>query len=136
MQQGLLVKFSCNSPTLYLIPLLRALLVVRSFVLEWQVVATTCYRSWLVAKGFSQIKEIKFDELFSLVVYYETACLFLAVAVLEDWNIHSINIKTIYFYSYLDKKIYMEQSEGFRLSSNFTKHYTALSKLAYLGGRL
>jgi len=74
-----------------------------------------CYRSWLVAKRFSQIKEIKFDELFSLVVYYETACLFLAVAVLEDWNIHSINIKTIYFYSYLDKKIYMEQPEGFRL---------------------
>ena len=41
MQQRLLVKFSCNSPTLYLIALLRALLVVRSFVLEWWVVATT-----------------------------------------------------------------------------------------------
>jgi len=74
-----------------------------------------CYKSWLVTKGFSQIEEIKFNELFSLVVYYETACLFLAVAVLEDWNIHSINIKTIYFYSDLDKKIYIEQSEGFRL---------------------
>jgi len=41
MQQGLLVKFSCNSPTLYLIAHWRALLVVRSFVLEWRVVATT-----------------------------------------------------------------------------------------------
>ena len=41
MQWGLLVEFSCNSPILYLIALLRALLVVRSFVLEWQVVATT-----------------------------------------------------------------------------------------------
>ena len=41
MQRGLLVEFSCNSPTLYLIALLRALLVVRSFVLEWRVVATT-----------------------------------------------------------------------------------------------
>ena len=41
MQRGLLVEFSCNSPTLYLIAHWRALLVVRSFVLEWWVVATT-----------------------------------------------------------------------------------------------
>ena len=41
MQWGLLVEFSCNSPTLYLIAHWRALLVVRSFVLEWRVVATT-----------------------------------------------------------------------------------------------
>jgi len=31
------------------------------------------YRSHLVAKGFSQVKGINFDELFSLVVCYETA---------------------------------------------------------------
>jgi len=31
------------------------------------------YRSCLVAKGFSQVKGIDFDELFSLVVCYETA---------------------------------------------------------------
>ena len=43
MQQGLLVEFSCNSPTLYLIAHWRALLIVRSFVLEWRVVATTFY---------------------------------------------------------------------------------------------
>ena len=41
MQWELLVEFSCNSPTLYLIAHWRALLIVRSFVLEWRVVATT-----------------------------------------------------------------------------------------------
>ena len=41
MQRGLLVEFSCNSPIRYLIAHWRALLVVRSFVLEWWVVATT-----------------------------------------------------------------------------------------------
>ena len=40
MQRGLLVEFSCNSPICYLIAHWRALLVVRSFVLEWRVVAT------------------------------------------------------------------------------------------------
>jgi len=52
------------------------------------------YGSQLVAKEFSQVKGIDFDESFSLVVYYETAYLFLTVTTLEDWNIYSINIKT------------------------------------------
>ena len=50
MQRGLLVEFSCNSPTLYLIAHWRALLVVRSFVLEWRVVATTNNKGKLYAQ--------------------------------------------------------------------------------------
>ena len=65
------------------------------------------YRSQLVVKGFSQIKEIDFDELFFLVVCYETVYLFLAIAALEDWNIHSVDVKTAYFYGNLDKEIYI-----------------------------
>ena len=79
------------------------------------------YRSQLVVKEFSQIKGIDFDELFSLVVYYEIACLFLAVAALEDWDIHSIDVKTIYLYGNLDEKIYIEQPKGFRLSGKEKK---------------
>ena len=51
-------------------------------------------------------------------------------------------MKTAYLYSNLNNKIYMEQPEGFKLpskekkSSNSTKHCMALSKLAYLGGKL
>ena len=54
-----------------------------------------CYQSCLVAKGFSQVEGIDFDELFSPVVYYETAQLLLAITVLEDLNIQSIDIKTV-----------------------------------------
>jgi len=49
-----------------------------------------------------------FDELFSLVICYETVCLFLAVFLLEDWNIHSMDIKAAYLCSDLDKEIYMK----------------------------
>ena len=62
------------------------------------------YRSWLVAKEFSQVKRINLDKLFSPVVCYKTAYLFLAVTVLEDWNIHSVDVKTAYFYNDLDEK--------------------------------
>jgi len=78
-----------------------------------------CYRSQLVTKGFSQVKEIDFDELFSLVGCYETACLFLAVAALEDWDIYNVDVKTIYLYGNLDEKI--KQLEGFRLPSKEKK---------------
>ena len=66
------------------------------------------YRSWLVVKGFSQIKRINFDKLFSPIVHYKMAHLFLVVTILEDWNIYSIDVKTTYLYSNLNKKIYMK----------------------------
>jgi len=37
------------------------------------------YKSQLVAKEFSQVKKIDFDELFSLVVCYKIIYLFLAI---------------------------------------------------------
>jgi len=66
------------------------------------------YQSRLVAKGFSQVEGIDFDELFSPVVHYETAQLLLAVAALEDLDIQSVDVKTAYLYSDLDEEIYME----------------------------
>ena len=69
-------------------------------------------------------------------------CLFLAVTALEDWDIYNINVKTVYLYSNLDKEIYIEQSEDFRLSDkekksdDSTKYCMDLSKLAYFSSRL
>jgi len=79
------------------------------------------YRSRLVAKGFSQVEGIDFDELFSPVVCYETVRLLLAVVALEDLDIQSVDVKTAYLYSDLDKEIYMEQPEGFKLSGKENK---------------
>ena len=80
-----------------------------------------CYRSRLVAKGFSQVEGIDFDELFSPVVCYETVRLLLAIAALENLDIQSVDIKTAYLYGNLDKEIYMEQPEGFKLPGKKNK---------------
>ena len=45
----------------------------------------------------------------------------MAISTLEDWNIHSVDIKTAYLYGNIDEKIYMEQPEGFRLPSKEKK---------------
>ncbi|XP_006458389.1 hypothetical protein AGABI2DRAFT_58655, partial [Agaricus bisporus var. bisporus H97] len=71
-------------------------------------------RARLVAKGFSQIEGIDFNELFSPVVRYETARLIFGVAALEDWEIESVDVKAAYLYRKLEEEIYMEQPEGFR----------------------
>ena len=88
------------------------------------------YWSCLVAKGFSQVKGIDFDELFSPVVCYEITWLLLAIAALEDLDIQSIDIKITYLYSDLDKEIYMEQPKGFKLPGKKNKVWQ-LCKVLY-----
>ena len=41
----------------------------------------------LVAKGFSQVEGLDFDQVFSPVVRFETVRLMLALAALENWYI-------------------------------------------------
>ena len=80
-----------------------------------------CYRSRLVAKGFSQVEGIDFDELFSPVVCYETVRLLLTVAALENLDIQSVDIKTAYLYGDLDEEIYIKQPEDFKLPGKENK---------------
>jgi len=53
--------------------------------------------------------------------HYETAWLLFAVAALEDLDIQSVDVKIAYLYGNLDKEIYMEQPEGFKLPGKENK---------------
>jgi hypothetical protein len=39
--------------------------------------------------------------------------LILALAALEDWEIHQIDVKSVFLNGLLEEEIYMEQPEGF-----------------------
>ena len=65
----------------------------------------------MVAKGFTQVYRIDFEETFSPVARFETVRILLALAALEDWDIESLDVKTAYLYGELDEEIYMEQPE-------------------------
>ena len=71
------------------------------------------FRARLVAKGFTQIQGIDYDETFSPVARFESLRLLLALAALEDWEIHQMDVKSAFLNSLLDEEIYMEQPEGF-----------------------
>src|SRR5580692_7577955 len=42
-------------------------------------------------------------------------CLILALAALENWYMSGIDVKTAFLYGELDKELYMEQPEGFKV---------------------
>ena len=71
------------------------------------------YRARLVAKGFTQIFGLDYDETFSPVARFESLRLLLALAALEDWEIHQMDVKSAFLNGLLDEEIYMEQPEGF-----------------------
>ena len=71
------------------------------------------FKGRLVAKGFTQVQGIDYEETFSPVLRYELIRYILAHAALLDWEIEAMDVKTAFLYGELKEEIYMEQPEGF-----------------------
>ena len=67
----------------------------------------------LVAKGYTQVQGIDYEETFSPVARYESIQYLLAHAALLNWEIEAMDVKLAYLHGVLEKEIYMEQLEGF-----------------------
>ena len=78
-------------------------------------------KAQLVAKGFSQIEGIDFNEIFSPVVHFETVRIMLALAALNNWHISALDVKMAFLYGHLDEEIYLDQPQGFIAKGQKTK---------------
>jgi hypothetical protein len=80
------------------------------WVFKWK--ADGHYHARLVANGFTQIQGIDYEETFSPVARFESLRLILALATLEDWEIHQMDIKSAFLNRLLEEEIYMSNQKG------------------------
>ncbi len=66
-----------------------------------------------MARGFTQTYGVDYNETFAPVAKFTSIHCILALAALEDMEIHQMNVKSAFINGELKDEIYMEQPQGF-----------------------
>ncbi|GKB85383.1 putative ribonuclease H-like domain-containing protein [Tanacetum coccineum] len=67
----------------------------------------------LVAQGYTQEKEIDYDEVFAPVARIEAIRLFLAYASFKDFVVYQMDVKSAFLYGKIEEEVYVCQPPGF-----------------------
>ena len=67
----------------------------------------------MVAKGYSQVHGIHYNETFSPVAKMDSIRLALAIAASRHWEVHHMDVKCSFLNGDLIEEIYMQQPQGF-----------------------
>ena len=73
-----------------------------------------------MARGFSQVEGIDYDETFAPVARYTSIQMIMAIAVEMGWRIHQMDVKTAFLNGILEEEVYIEQLQGFQVSARDT----------------
>ena len=73
--------------------------------------SVTIYKARIVAKGFWQIQDVDYDEIFSLVSMLKSVRIMLAIATF--YEIWQMDVKTAFLNGFIKEELYMMQPEGF-----------------------
>ena len=67
------------------------------------------HKAWLVAKGYSQMHGVDFDETFFPVARFEIVRLFLVLAAQQQWPVYQLDVKSAFLNGELQEEVYVEQ---------------------------
>lgn len=76
------------------------------------------FKARLCARGFSQIKDIDYQEIFSPTTRYDSIRIILSIAARYDLEIQQFDVKTAFLNGYLDEDIFIEIPEGMSLKND------------------
>src|SRR5882757_2171155 len=76
------------------------------------------YKAILVAKGYSQVHGIDYNETFAPVAKMDSIRLALAIVASKQWEVHHMDVKCDFLNGYLTEYIYMQKPQGFSTNSS------------------
>jgi hypothetical protein len=71
------------------------------------------YKAWWVAKGYSQVQGVDYEETFAPIVCLENLCYLLAYVNVLNLKIHQMDVKSAFLHTHLKEEVYCTQPEGF-----------------------
>ena len=71
------------------------------------------YKERLVAKGYSQVAGVDFNETFATVAKFSTIRCILVLGVVMDLEMHQMDVKTAFLNGDLEEESYIDQPQGF-----------------------
>jgi hypothetical protein len=90
----------------------------------------TMNKAWLVAKGYSQVEGLDFDETCASVARLESIRILLAYATYHGFKLYQIDVKSAFLNGSIKGEVYVEQPPGFE-DSEYPTHVYKLSKALY-----
>jgi hypothetical protein len=70
------------------------------------------YKARLCARGFSQEYGVDYFETFAPVIRMESLQILLAVATIQNWEIHQMDVVSVYLLGDLEEEVYIEAPKG------------------------
>ena len=89
------------------------------------------HKARYVAKGYSQIQGVDYDETFSPTTRLTSIRMLLQKATNENMRIHQLDVKGAYLNAPIDKEIYLQQPPGYEETSNKGTLSCRLNKSIY-----
>jgi hypothetical protein len=84
----------------------------------------------LVAKGYSQVEGLDFDETYASVARLESIRILLAYATYHDFKLYQMDVKSVILNGPIKEEVYVEQPPDFE-DSEYPNHVYKLSKALY-----